>query len=116
MQSPLHLFPKESVIAILKVLVLFVLHWMLMDPEMYACMDHVISGKVIIYLGLTSHNASGWCFANLAYDGGLTRRLTSNLERCSGETIPLHLIHQGSAVDTTQILATLIFTTEMSYT
>jgi hypothetical protein len=41
---------------------------------------------------------------NLTYDGGLAGRLTSNLERCSGETIPLHLIHQGSAVDTTQIL------------
>ena len=115
MWSPLHLFPKESVITILKVLVLSILYWMLLDPKMYACTGHVIFAKVIIYPSLICHNTSAWCFANLAYDRGLTRRLTSNLERCSGETIPFLLIHQGSTVDTTQILAILIFIMEMSY-
>jgi hypothetical protein len=87
-----------------------------MDPEMHARTSHVISAKDIIYPGRTGRNTSGWCLAHLAYDGRLAGRLTSNLERCSGETIPLHLIHQGSAVDTTQILAILIITMEMSYT
>jgi hypothetical protein len=79
MRSPLHLFPKESATVIFKVLVLSI-HWMLMDPEMHARMSHVISTRNIIYLGLTGCNASGWCLANLAYDGGLAGRLTSNLE------------------------------------
>jgi hypothetical protein len=65
---------------------------------------------------LTSRNASRWRLANLAYDGGLLGRLTSNLEGCSGETIPLHFIHLGSTVDMAQILTILIITTEMSYT
>jgi hypothetical protein len=93
MQSPLYLLPKENATAIFKVPVLSILHWMLMDPEMHARTSHVISAKDIIYHGLTGRNASGWCLAHLAYDGGLARRLTSNLERCSGETIPFHLIH-----------------------
>jgi hypothetical protein len=116
MRSPLHLLRKESATAILKVLVLSILHWMLVDPEMHACTSHVIFTRDIIYLGLTGRNASGWRLANLAYDGGLAGRLTSNLEGYSGETIPLHLIHLGCAVDTTQILTILIITTEMSYT
>jgi hypothetical protein len=65
---------------ILKVLVSSILHWMLMDPKMHARTSHVIFTKDIIYPGLTSHNASRWCLANLAYDGGLAGRLTSNLE------------------------------------
>ena len=69
----------------------------------------------IIYPSPTGYNASGWSLAYLAYDGGLARRLTSNLEQFSGETIPLHLIHQGNVVDITQILAILIITMEMSY-
>jgi hypothetical protein len=116
MRSPLYLLPKESATAIFKVLVLSILHWMLIDPKMHACSNHVISAKDVIYPGLTGCNASRWCLANLAYDGGLSWRLISNLEWCSGETIPLHLIQQGSAVDTTQILAILIITTEMAYT
>jgi hypothetical protein len=116
MRSPLHLFRKENATAIFKVLVLSILHWMLVDPEMHARTSHVISTKDIIDPGLTGRNASRWCLANLAYDGGLAGRLTSNLEGCSGETIPFHLIHLGSAVDTTHILAILIITTEMSYT
>ena len=87
-----------------------------MDPKMHARTSHVISAKDIIYLGRTGCNTSGWYLVHLAYDGGLGGRLTSNLERCSGETIPLYLIHQGSAMDMTQILAFLIITTEMSYT
>jgi hypothetical protein len=83
---------------------------------MHARTSHVISTRDIIYPSLTCHNASGRCLANLAYDGGLAGRLTSNLEGCSSETIPLHLIHLESAVDMTQILAILIITTEMSYT
>jgi hypothetical protein len=116
MRSPLHLLHKESATAIFKVLVLSILHWMLVDPEMHACTSHVISTRNIIYPGLTARNASGWRLANLAYDGGLAGRLICNLEGCSGETISLHLIHLGSAVDTTQILTILIITTEMSYT
>jgi hypothetical protein len=116
MRSPLHLLWKESATAILKILVLSILHWMLVDPEMHACTSHVISTRDIIYLGLTGRNASGWCLANLAYDGRLAGRLTSNLEGCSGETIPLHLIHLGCAVDTTQKLTIPIITLEMSYT
>jgi hypothetical protein len=88
---------------------------MLMDPEMHACTSHIISTRDIIYPGLTARNASGWCLADLAYDGGMAGRLTSNLEGCSGETIPLHLIHLRNTVDTTQILTILIITTEMSY-
>jgi hypothetical protein len=91
--SPLHLFLKESTTAILKALVFSILQWMLVDPEMHARTSHVISTKDIIYHGLTGHNASRWYLANLTYDGQLAGRLTSNLERCSGETIPLHLIH-----------------------
>jgi hypothetical protein len=116
MRSPLHLLIKESATVIFKVLVLSILHWMLVDPEMHACTSHVISTKDIIYRGLTAHNASGWHLADLAYDGGMARRLTSNLEGCSGETIPLHLIHLGNTMDTTQILTILIIATEMSYT
>jgi hypothetical protein len=101
---------------ILKALVLSILHWMLVDPEMHACTSLVISTRDIIYLGLTGRNASGWHLANLAYDRGLAGRLTPNLEGCSGETIPLHLIHLGSAVDMIQILTILIITMEMSYT
>jgi hypothetical protein len=82
---------------------------------MHARTSHVISTKDIIYPRLRGRNASGWYLTHLAYDGGLAGRLTSNLERCSGETIPLRLIHQGSAVDTTLILAILIITTKMSY-
>jgi hypothetical protein len=115
MPSPLHLLPKESAIVILKVLVLSILHWMLVDAKIHARTSHVISTRDIIYPDLTGRNASGWCLANLAYDGGLAGRLTSNLERCSSETIPLHFIHQGSVVDMTQILTILIITTEMSY-
>jgi hypothetical protein len=88
---------------------------MLVDHEMHTCTSHVISTKDIIYPSLTACNASGWRLADLAYDGRMAGRLTSNLEGCSGETIPLHLIHLGSAVDTTQILTILIITTEMSY-
>jgi hypothetical protein len=80
MQSLLHLLPKESATVILKALVFSILHWMLMDPEMHTSTSHVISTRDIIYPGLTGRNASGWCLANLAYDGGLARRLTSNLE------------------------------------
>jgi hypothetical protein len=116
MQSSVHLLSKESSTSIYKVLVLSIFYGMLMDPEMHARTSYVISTKDIIYLGLTNRNASGWCLAHLAYDGGLAGRLTSSLERCSSETIPLHLINQGNAVDTTQILAILIITTEMSYT
>jgi hypothetical protein len=116
MRSPLHLLRKESATAILKVLVLSVLHWMLMDPEMHACTSHVISTRDIIYPGLTARNARGWRLADLAYDGRIAGRLTSNLEGCSGETIPFHLIYLGNTVDTTQILTILIITTEMSYT
>jgi hypothetical protein len=116
MRSPHHLLRKESPIAILKIMVLSILHCMLVDPEMHACTSHVLSTIDIIYHGLTARNASGWHLADLTYDGGLAGRLTSNLEGCSGETIPLHLIHLGSAVDTTQILTILIITTEMSYT
>jgi hypothetical protein len=116
MRSLLHLLRKESATTILKVLVLSILHWMLVDPEMHACTSHVISTRDIIYPGLTDRNACRWRLVNFAYDGGLAGRLTSNLEGCSGETIPLHLIHLGSAVDTTQILTILIITTEMSYT
>jgi hypothetical protein len=83
---------------------------------MHACTSHVISTRDIIYPGLTGRNASGWCLANLAYDGRLAGRLTSNLEGCSSETILFHLIHLGCAVDTTQILTILIITPEMSYT
>jgi hypothetical protein len=111
MQSPLYLLRKESATVILKILVLSILHWMLVDPKMYACTSHVISTRDIIYPDLTGRNANRWRLANLAYDGGLAGRLTSNLEGCSGETIPFHLIHLGSAVDTI-----LIITTEMSYT
>jgi hypothetical protein len=116
MRSPLHLLCKESATAILKVLVLSILHWVVVDPEMHARTSHVIFTRDIVYPGLTGRNASGWCLANLAYDGVLDERLTSNLEGCSGETIPLHLIHLSSAVDTTQILAFLIIRTKMSYT
>jgi hypothetical protein len=115
MRSPFHLLPKESLTAIFKILVLFILHWMLKDPELHARTSHVISAKDILYPGLIGCNASGWCLANFAYDG-LAWKLISNLERCSGETILLHFIQQGCAVDTTQILAILIITTEMSYT
>ena len=116
MRSPLHLLSKKSAIAILKILVLSILHWMLMDPKMHARMSHVISTIEIIHPGLISRNASGWNLANLAYDGQLAGWLTSNLEECSGETIPLDLIHQESVVDMTQILEILIITMEMSYT
>jgi hypothetical protein len=119
MWSPLHMLPKESATAILKVLVLSILHWMLMNPEMHAHLSHVISTKDIIYPGRTcrkTRNTNGWYLTNLAYDVGMAGRLTSNLEGCSGETIPLHLIHLGSTVDTIQILTILIIKTEMSYT
>jgi hypothetical protein len=116
MRSPLHLLHKESATAIFKVLVLSILHWMLVDPEMHACTSHVVSTRNIIYPSLIGRNASRWHLANLTYDGVLAGRLTSNLEGCSGETIPLHLIHLGSAVHTTQILTILINTTKMSYT
>jgi hypothetical protein len=89
---------------------------MLMDLEMHACTSHVISIRDIIYPGLTACNARGWRLADLVYDGGMAGRLTSNLEGYSGETIPLHLIHLGSAVDKTQILTILIIKMEMSYT
>jgi len=115
MRSPLYLLGKESATAILKVLVLSILYRMLVDPEMHACTSHMITTRDIIYPGLTGRNTGGWRLANLAYDGGLAGRLTSNLKGCSGDTLPLHLIHLGSAVHTTQILTTLIITPEMSY-
>src|SRR5450759_739968 len=116
MRSPLYLLGKESATAIFKVLVLSILHWMLVDPEMHACTSHMIITRDIIYPGLTCRNTSGWRLANLAYDGGLAGRLTSNLKGCSGDTLLLHLIHLGSTVDTAQILTVLIITMEMSYT
>jgi hypothetical protein len=71
MRSPLHIVTKESSTLIYKVLVLSILHKMVMDLEMQAFTSHVISAKDIIYPRLTSRNTSGWCLANLAYDGGL---------------------------------------------
>jgi hypothetical protein len=93
MRSPLHLLRKESATTILKVLVLSILHWMFVDLKMHTRTSHVISTRDIIYPGVTGCNASRWRLANLAYDGGLAGRLISNLEECSGEIIPLHLIH-----------------------
>jgi hypothetical protein len=48
MRSPLHLLCKESAAAILKVLVLSILYWMFVDPEMHACTSHVISTRVVM--------------------------------------------------------------------
>lgn len=76
---------------------------MLMDLEMHTCTSHMITTRELIYHGLTGRNTSGWRLKNLANDGGLANKLTSNMKGCSGENLPLHLIHIGSAVHTTQI-------------
>ena len=114
MQSSFYLLSKKSLTSIHKVLILSIFYEMLMDSEMHIHTSHVIPTKDIIYPRLRGRNTSRWYLVHLAYDRGLAGRLTSNLERCSGETILLHLIHQGSVVDTTLILAILIITTEMS--